>query len=141
MILPIGAWVLNEACQQLKRWQDQHAYLKNVTVNVNISDREFSQPNLAETVAKALSSSGLKGTSLRVEITERVLVDNFATANSMIRSLQSMGVQVQMDDFGTGYSALAYLQRFPSTRSRSIAHSSAKWATTPRDWGSCAPSS
>ncbi|MGZ6315985.1 MAG: putative bifunctional diguanylate cyclase/phosphodiesterase, partial [Anaerolineales bacterium] len=113
LILPIGAWVLNEACQQLKRWQDQHAYLKNVTVNVNISDKEFSQPNLVETVAKALSSSGLKGTSLRVEITERVLVDNFATANLVIQSLQSMGVQVQMDDFGTGYSALAYLQRFP----------------------------
>ncbi len=113
LIVPIGAWVLNEACQQLKRWQGQHPYLKNVTVNVNISHKEFSQPNLPEIVAKALTRSGLKGTSLRLEITERVLVDNFATANAVIRTLQGMGVQVQMDDFGTGYSALAYLQRFP----------------------------
>lgn len=113
LILPIGAWVLNEACRQLKLWQDQYPYLGNVSVNVNISDKEFSQPNLTEIVAQALSSSGLKGTSLRLEITERVLVDNFTTANLMIQSVQAMGVQVQMDDFGTGYSALAYLHKFP----------------------------
>jgi EAL domain-containing protein (putative c-di-GMP-specific phosphodiesterase class I) len=113
LILSIGAWVIGQACLQLKTWQDQHPYLQKVTVNVNISDKEFSQPNLVGVVAKALGASGLKGTSLRLEITERVLVDNFAAANVVIQTLQSMDVQVQIDDFGTGYSALAYLQKFP----------------------------
>jgi diguanylate cyclase (GGDEF)-like protein len=113
LILPIGSWVLGEACMQLKTWQDRHPGLQTVTVNVNISDREFSQSNLAEVVARALNTSGLSGKCLRLEITEHVLVDNFATANDVILALQNMGVQIQIDDFGTGYSALAYLQKFP----------------------------
>ncbi len=113
LILPLGEWVLNQACRQLKAWQCYYPRLGNISVNINISNREFSQPDLTDKVARALEASGLKGASLRLEITERVLVENYPTANSVIRALNSMGVKVEIDDFGTGYSALAYLQQFP----------------------------
>ena len=113
LILPLGEWVLNEACRQLKAWQEQYPHLQDTAVNINISNREFSQADLPGKVARALESSGLKGSCLRLEITERVLVENYPTANSVIRSLNEMGVKVEIDDFGTGYSALAYLQQFP----------------------------
>ncbi len=113
LILPLGDWVLNQACRQLKAWQTQYPRLGNLSVNINISNREFSQADLTDKVARALQASGLPGASLRLEITERVLVENYPTANNVIRSLNSMGVKVEIDDFGTGYSALAYLQQFP----------------------------
>ncbi len=113
LIVPIGDWVLEQACAQLKAWQQQFPHLANLAVNVNISNREFAQSNLAEKVACALDSSSLAGSCLRLEITERVLVDNYPTANATITALQALGVKVEIDDFGTGYSALAYLQQFP----------------------------
>jgi diguanylate cyclase (GGDEF)-like protein len=113
LILPLGEWVMNEACRQLKAWQARSVHLADITVNINISNREFAQADLAEKVRRALESSGLPGASLRLEITERVLVDNYPTANSVVRDLNGMGVKVEIDDFGTGYSALAYLQQFP----------------------------
>lgn len=113
LIIPIGEWVLNEACRQLKEWQDRYPPLAEVRVNVNMSDREFSRTHLAGRVGNALRANGLKGSSLRLEITERVLVDNYPTANELIAELNEMGVEVEIDDFGTGYSALAYLQQLP----------------------------
>jgi diguanylate cyclase (GGDEF)-like protein len=113
LILPLGEWVLNEACRQLKAWQVQYPKLAGISVNINISNREFSQADLAGKVARALEASGLSGSCLRLEITERVLVQNYPTANSVIRALNALGVKVEIDDFGTGYSALAYLQQFP----------------------------
>ncbi len=113
LILPLGDWILGQACLQMKAWQDQLPHLQRVCLNVNLSHKEFAQPNLVERVAKALSDSGLKAASLRLEITEQVLVGNFELANSVIAGLQHLGVQLQIDDFGTGYSSLAYIQRFP----------------------------
>lgn len=113
LILPIGDWVLNEACTQLKAWQTQNADLQNISVNVNISNKQFSQPNLVEKVDKALQDSGLKATALKLEISEGVLINNYARANEIFEQLLEMGIQLQIDDFGTGYSALGYLQRFP----------------------------
>ncbi len=113
LILPIGDWVLNEACRQMKAWQCQYPHLASVAVNVNLSNREFSQPNLPGKIAMILKASQLSGSSLRLEITERVLVENYPTANEAIAALKELGVQVEIDDFGTGYSALAYLQQFP----------------------------
>ncbi len=112
LILPIGEWVLNEACRQLKAWHAEYPHLANLTVSVNLSNREFSQPDLPDKVRRALQASGLDGSVLKLEITERVLVDNYPTANAVIEALNSMGVHVEIDDFGTGYSALAYLQQF-----------------------------
>jgi diguanylate cyclase (GGDEF)-like protein len=113
MILPIGEWVLNEACRQLREWHDRYPSLAQVTVNVNMSNREFAQANLPDKVCRALQANNLKGSLLKLEITERVLVDNYPTANDVIGALNEMGVQVEIDDFGTGYSALAYLQQLP----------------------------
>ena len=113
LIEPIGDWVLQQACRQLKAWQNQYPHLARVTVNVNISNREFAQADLPEKVARALHQSGLSGDCLRLEITERGLIDNYPTASRTIAGLQNLGVKVEIDDFGTGYSALAYLQQFP----------------------------
>ena len=113
LILAMGDWVLNQACRQLKTWQQRHPALKDVTISVNISHREFSQPDLARKVAAALRSSHLKGSSLRLEITEQVMIGNRPTAGTVIAQLRDLGVQLQIDDFGIGYSALTYLQQFP----------------------------
>ncbi len=113
LILPIGEWVLHEACRQVKAWQQQYPHLADLTVNVNLSNREFAQPDLPDKVCRALAASGLSGHSLKLEITERVLVENYPTANQAIQALNQLGVEVEIDDFGTGYSALAYLQQFP----------------------------
>jgi diguanylate cyclase (GGDEF)-like protein len=113
LIIALGDWALREACRQLKVWHDRHRHLKDVTVSVNISNTEFSQPNLAQKVAAALRESGLKGAALRLEITERVMVGSQPTATRMIAELEKLGVELQIDDFGIGYSALAYLRKYP----------------------------
>jgi EAL domain-containing protein (putative c-di-GMP-specific phosphodiesterase class I) len=113
LILPLGKWILDEACQQLMKWHQKHPSLQNVSINVNVSNRQFSQPNFVEEVIEALQISGLKADSLRLEITESVLISNFAAANKVFTQLRNLGVQLQIDDFGSGYSALGYLQHFP----------------------------
>ncbi len=113
LMVPIGHWVLHEACRQLKAWQALYPRLERLAVNVNVSNREFGQVDLAEKVAAALQASGLPGSCLRLEITERGIVDNYPIANNTITALHDLGVKVEIDDFGTGYSALAYLQQFP----------------------------
>jgi diguanylate cyclase (GGDEF)-like protein len=113
LILPLGDWVLNEACQQMKAWQDRYPHLAEVAIHVNLSNREFAQADLPEKVFRALTASGLTGSCLRLEITERVLAENYPTATSAIAALNETGVKVEIDEFGTGYSALAYLQQFP----------------------------
>jgi EAL domain-containing protein (putative c-di-GMP-specific phosphodiesterase class I) len=113
LILPIEKWVLHEACAQLKNWHERYPSLQNVSVNVNISNRQFSQPNFIEGVMEALRTHGLKPEVLRLEITENVLISNYAAANEVFTKLRNLGVQLEIDDFGSGYSALGYLQHFP----------------------------
>ena len=113
LILPMGDWVLQEACLQFKRWHEKYPSLQNISVNVNISSRQFSHPNFIGKVTEALRTSGLKADTLKLEITEGVLISNYATANETFVKLQNLGIQFQIDDFGTGYSALGYLQHFP----------------------------
>ncbi len=113
LILPLGEWILNEACSQLSEWHQAYPELQNVSINVNISNRQFSQPDFVEGVIKALQTSCLKADSLRLEITESVLIGNYAAANQVFNKLKNLGIQLQIDDFGSGYSALGYLQHFP----------------------------
>jgi diguanylate cyclase (GGDEF)-like protein len=113
LILPIGNWVLHKACGQLKSWQEKFPNLQNVCVNVNISSKQFSHSIFIQQVILALQTSGLKAGSLKLEITEGVLISNYALANEVFIKLQALGVELQIDDFGTGYSALGYLQHFP----------------------------
>jgi EAL domain-containing protein (putative c-di-GMP-specific phosphodiesterase class I) len=111
LIVPIGQWVINEACAQNKAWQS--AGLHELRVAVNISGMQFRQKDLLDTIAHALASSGLAPECLEVEITESVVMQNPSEAIVTLEKLSKMGVQISIDDFGTGYSSLSYLKRFP----------------------------
>ncbi|HEU4775516.1 MAG TPA: EAL domain-containing protein [Telluria sp.] len=110
LILPIGNWVIRQACLQNKAWQD--AGMAPLRVAVNVSAHQFMVGNLPEVVAEALEDSGLDARYLEVELTESVMMhDSEATAAQLAR-LTEMGVSISLDDFGTGYSSLGYLSRF-----------------------------
>ena len=111
LILPIGRWVMREACRQARAWQDSG--LPPLTIAVNVSAIEFRDKGFVEGVRKILLETGLEARYLQLELTEGVLmVDAKATA-SVLQDLKSMGVQLAVDDFGTGYSSLSYLLQFP----------------------------
>ncbi|MBC7804404.1 MAG: EAL domain-containing protein [Candidatus Parcubacteria bacterium] len=111
LIVPIGEWVLREACAQAKRWQD--AGFGALRIAVNLSPRQFRQQNLVQTVADILAETGLSPESLDLEITESSVMYRTEEAVVSLRALHALGVQISLDDFGTGYSSLAYLHRFP----------------------------
>lgn len=111
LIVPIGNWVMREACMQAKRWID--AGLKPMQVAVNISWIEFHQDNFVEGVRQVLLESGLNAKYLQLEITESVLMRDADTSAKMLHQLRNMHVQIALDDFGTGYSSLSYLNLFP----------------------------
>ncbi|HMC21342.1 MAG TPA: EAL domain-containing protein [Thermoanaerobaculia bacterium] len=111
LIIPIGDWVLRTACKQTKMWQkrlDSH-----LTVAVNLSARQFQQPNLAEIISEVLEETGLDAKCLELEITESNAMQNAENTIYTLRELKALGVRIAMDDFGTGYSSLNYLKRFP----------------------------
>ncbi|MFT3735330.1 MAG: EAL domain-containing protein [Rhodocyclaceae bacterium] len=111
LIVPIGEWVLNEACRQAKRWQDQgHDTLQ---VAVNLSIRQFADPALVAMVKSALQTSGCNPACLQLEITESMVMQDAQGALSTMHQLTALGVQFSIDDFGTGYSSLSYLKRLP----------------------------
>jgi diguanylate cyclase (GGDEF)-like protein/PAS domain S-box-containing protein len=107
LIVPIGEFVLRQACSDAMSWPD------DLRVAVNLSAVQFRRQGLVETVRRALEESGLPGHRLELEITETLLVDNRQDALHVLNQLKDLGVRISMDDFGTGYSALSYLQSFP----------------------------
>jgi EAL domain-containing protein (putative c-di-GMP-specific phosphodiesterase class I) len=111
LIVPIGEWVLQEACRQAVHWQQ--AGLPELTVAVNLSAMQFRRGNLQQSVVQALSASGLAPALLELELTESLLIVEAEYALEAVRSLRSLGIRFAIDDFGTGYSSLAYLKRFP----------------------------
>ncbi|MBS1196805.1 MAG: putative signal transduction protein containing a rane domain, an and a domain [Proteobacteria bacterium] len=111
LIVPIGRWVLREACRQVKAWQD--AGLPAVPVAVNISAVEFRHKNFLAGIALILKETGLKPTYLELELTESILMHDTESSKSGLEALKAMGVNLAIDDFGTGYSSLSYLKRFP----------------------------
>jgi len=113
LIVPLGWWVLKEACRQMRAWQLQFVVEPPLTINVNLSGKQFTQANLIEQIEQILQETGLPASSLKLEITESCVVENIKSAATMLANLQSLGIQVAIDDFGTGYSSLAYLHRFP----------------------------
>ncbi len=112
-ILQIGQWVLREACYQIKRWQEKFPADESLYMTVNLSAKQFAQPDLIEQVSAILTETGLDPNCLKLEITESVLVDDFDSAAAMLFRLRALGVRLSIDDFGTGYSSLTYLHRFP----------------------------
>ncbi len=111
LIVQIGEWALREACKQLKHWHDLG--YPHLRVAVNLSPRQFYQPNLPELVAQILDESGLSAEALDLEITEGILLQRSNDNVETLKQLSAMGVKLSVDDFGTGYSSLAYLQRYP----------------------------
>ncbi len=109
-IAEIGKWVLQEACQQTRQWQDA---LPGLSVSVNLSARQFASADLAEMVAAILEQTGLEPGLLDLEITESVIMDDVEATIQCLWQLKEQGIVLSMDDFGTGYSSLSYLKRFP----------------------------
>jgi diguanylate cyclase (GGDEF)-like protein len=113
LILPIGQWVLQKACRQMRHWQIEYPSDPPLSVAVNVSPRQVHQPGLVDIVAEALRDSGLPPESLVLEITESLVVQNAELAITRLHELKALGVRLAIDDFGTGYSSLSYLRRFP----------------------------
>ncbi|HEX7241998.1 MAG TPA: EAL domain-containing protein, partial [Longimicrobiaceae bacterium] len=112
LILPIGKWVLREACRTMKEWQEEFPGTP-LAVSVNLSVRQLRQAHLGEEVREILEETGLDPRSLKLEITESVIMEKAEGAASALEELRALGVQLHMDDFGTGYSSLSYLHRLP----------------------------
>ena len=112
LIVPIGRWVLDEACRQARRWQDRLGQ-PSFGVSVNLSARQFQHPGLVPEVLAATTAAGIDPSSLTLEITESVLMQHTASTIDTLTRLRDRGVRLSIDDFGTGYSSLSYLDRFP----------------------------
>ncbi len=113
MINPIGRWVLHEACRQMREWQRKYPGGLPLTISVNLSGKQFSQPNLIEMIAGILQETELPASFLKLEITETVIMENSDSAADMLNELKALGSQLAIDDFGTGYSSFSHLHCFP----------------------------
>ena len=113
LIVPIGWWVMREACRQMQAWQSQFPSASPLTISVNVSSKQFSQPDLINQIQQILQETGLNPCSLTLEITESVLMENTEFIAAKLGQLQALGVQISLDDFGTGYSSLNYLYCLP----------------------------
>ncbi len=113
LIVPIGAWVLAQACRQTQRWSAQLPANTDFAVTVNLSGRQLSHPRLVGEVDSILSDTGIDPDRVNLEITESVLMDDVELSSQTLARLRDLGVRLVVDDFGTGYSSLSYLRRFP----------------------------
>jgi EAL domain-containing protein (putative c-di-GMP-specific phosphodiesterase class I) len=111
LIIPLGEWVLREACRQARSWQTEFGI--TFPVAVNLSAAQFRHQNILQTVDRALSDAGLHPSVLEIELTESALMTDPEESAGVLKQLRRMGVSVAIDDFGTGYSSLSYLRRFP----------------------------
>jgi diguanylate cyclase (GGDEF)-like protein/PAS domain S-box-containing protein len=112
-ILQIGQWVLRQACIDMRGWQERFPADPPLFVTVNLSAKQFAQPDLIERVKESLEISNLDPNCLKLEITESVVMDDIEKGTAMLFQLRALGVRLSIDDFGTGYSSLSYLHRFP----------------------------
>jgi EAL domain-containing protein (putative c-di-GMP-specific phosphodiesterase class I) len=112
LIIPLGHWVIEEACKQLVHWGDQPE-MSELSLAVNVSARQFHSGDFVEQVTKVLQKTGANPTRLKLELTESLLVVNIDEVIVKMNTLKRLGVSFSLDDFGTGYSSLAYLRRLP----------------------------
>ncbi len=113
LILPLGRWVLTQACQQLKQWTARHPELPDLTMNVNISAAQIADPTLIEQIRQVIAETGVRAESLVLEITESSMISDAAGAIDIFQQIRDLGVRLYMDDFGSGYSSLNCLHQFP----------------------------
>jgi diguanylate cyclase (GGDEF)-like protein/PAS domain S-box-containing protein len=111
LIVPMGLWVLDQACEQLRRWTELGA--RPLTMAVNVSPRQLRSPEFASQVAAIISRTGVSPGDLCLEVTETVLIEDAGIADELLASLTALGVRIALDDFGTGYSSLNHLHQFP----------------------------
>jgi len=112
-IVPLGAWVLREACRQLKAWQTTIPGASELWMSVNLSSLQFRGPTLVDDISQVLTECGLEARSLVLELTEGIAMENPVAVRALLLQLRAIGVRVSVDDFGTGHSSLAYLRQFP----------------------------
>ncbi len=112
LIVPIGTWVISEACRQLAAWQSAHPALASLGVWVNVSPRQLAQPGLVDVIRRALDRTGLDPTRLGLELTEAAFLDASSVGGTLV-ALKGLGVRLALDDFGTGYSCINYLKALP----------------------------
>jgi diguanylate cyclase (GGDEF)-like protein/PAS domain S-box-containing protein len=112
LIVPLGWWVMREACRQMAAWQARFKPDPPLTIAVNFSSKQLLQPQVAEQIQEVLRETGLDVRCLKLEITESAIIDNTATVVALLDRLRELGIRVAIDDFGTGYSSLSYLHRF-----------------------------
>ncbi|HEY7776497.1 MAG TPA: EAL domain-containing protein, partial [Kineobactrum sp.] len=112
LILPLGSWVLREACKILRDWQS-NPLLAGLSLAINISPRQFRHAGFVQQVEQCISDFDLTGELIELEITEGMLIDDFSNTVIRMGELQAMGVRFSLDDFGTGYASLSYLKRLP----------------------------
>ena len=113
LIIPIGRWVLRQACSDLVRWQKKMKHLRSLYISINISSKQFLIPSLIDDVHDVIKKYGLSAEQLMLEITETTLMENMGETFDLIKSLKKDGIQIVIDDFGTGYSSMSYLQQLP----------------------------
>ena len=112
LIVPLGSWVIEEACREAQRW-DAVGGVRGLSISVNVSGRQVAEPGFPQVVAEALERAGLEPGRLILEFTENVLIDDGAHSAGTLAELKALGVRLAIDDFGTGFSSLGYLRRFP----------------------------
>lgn len=113
LIVPIGKWILQEACHQLRQWQEKLNRFNSLTISVNISNRQLLQPDFLSQIKKILISNQIEASCLKLEITETMLMEMARFVAPQLESLKQMGIQLNLDDFGTGYSSLSHLHTIP----------------------------
>ncbi|NET09262.1 MAG: EAL domain-containing protein [Symploca sp. SIO2B6] len=114
LIIPMGRWILAEACRQMKAWHQQFPQYSKLIIGVNLSSRQFTHPNLIEEIEQILDETQFDYHSLKLEITESMAMSDVESAIDMLLRLKKMNLTLSIDDFGTGYSSLSYLHRFPT---------------------------
>jgi diguanylate cyclase (GGDEF)-like protein len=112
LIIPLGKWICQEACRQAQQWQTQFPD-RPLIVSINLSGRQFEQPDLTDQLAEIIQESGIEGLTLKLEITESMVMGDVEAAIDLMLRLKALGCKLGMDDFGTGYSSLSHLRRFP----------------------------
>ena len=113
LIVPLGWWVLREACRQMQQWNEVIPNASSLFVSVNMSSKQFAQKYVVEKIQSILDETKLPAHNLKLELTESILIDHSESIVAQLESIRKMGIKLSIDDFGTGYSSLSYLHRFP----------------------------